>query len=130
MKREIIAAIRKGIYDFVPLLLLTAIFALYILYSFFGVNDRLASREYIDAVNSISLQNTVIVDAGHGGEDPGAIGVNGVFEKDINLSVALLLGELLSAEGYAVVYTRRDDRMLYGEGENIKGIRKTTHNCA
>ena len=84
----------------------------------------LSSDTYISAINDLTEKEIVIIDAGHGGEDPGAIGVNGAYEKDINLSVALTLGEILKGEGFVVVYTRTDDRMLYGEGENVKGIRK------
>ena len=67
---------------------------------------------------------TVIIDAGHGGEDCGAIGVNGLLEKDVNLAMAFEIGEGLKQAGYNVVYTRTDDKMLYAPEENIKGIRK------
>ena len=66
----------------------------------------------------------IIIDPGHGGEDPGAIGVNGIYEKDLNLSVALMIGEMLSEKGYTVIYTRTEDKMLYSTEENIKGMRK------
>ena len=66
----------------------------------------------------------IIIDAGHGGEDSGAIGVSGVYEKDLNLAIAKELGEVLSAEGFTVVYTRTDDRLLYGEAGNIIGMKK------
>ena len=52
---------------------------------------------------------TVIVDAGHGGFDGGAVAGDGTVEKDINLSIALKLGEMLSVIGYNVVYTRTTD---------------------
>lgn len=55
----------------------------------------------------------IILDPGHGGEDPGAVGLDGVFEKDLNLSVALRLRDLLIFNGYEVVMTRSDDRLLY-----------------
>lgn len=77
-----------------------------------------------DEVAKIAEKNTVIIDAGHGGEDCGAIGVSGVYEKDLNLEVAMMVGELLTEQGYTVVYTRTDDKLLYTEAENIKGIRK------
>lgn len=51
----------------------------------------------------------VLIDAGHGGRDPGAIGQNGNYEKDVVLASALALEEILSARGYVVVMTRRDD---------------------
>ena len=77
-----------------------------------------------EEVTNIAEKNTVIIDAGHGGEDCGAIGVSGVYEKDLNLAVAMLVGELLTEQGYTVVYTRTEDKLLYTEAENIKGIRK------
>ena len=77
-----------------------------------------------DEVAKIAEKNTVIIDAGHGGEDCGAIGVSGVYEKDLNLEVAMMVGKLLTEQGYTVVYTRTDDKLLYTEAENIKGIRK------
>lgn len=65
--------------------------------------------------------NTVVIDAGHGGKDPGAIGVNGVKEKDINLSIALRLGSLIEENmpGVKVVYTRSGDKFveLYRRGK-------------
>jgi N-acetylmuramoyl-L-alanine amidase len=67
---------------------------------------------------------SVIIDPGHGGEDPGAIGANGVYEKDLNLSIAYMLKESLAEKGYDVILTRDSDRMLYSESENIKGMRK------
>ena len=72
----------------------------------------------------LPYENIIILDPGHGGEDPGAIGVNGVYEKDINLHIALEMGKMLEEKGYIVIYTRTDDRLLYAEDENIKGIRK------
>lgn len=52
---------------------------------------------------------TVVIDAGHGGKDPGAVG-NTLKEKDINLRVALALGKLLEGEqDIKVIYTRKTD---------------------
>ena len=53
-------------------------------------------------------QYLVILDAGHGGEDPGAT-VAGVLEKDINLQIVLKMKELLEAQGISVILTRTDD---------------------
>lgn len=83
-----------------------------------------ASRvEYIEAFENIAGK-TVVIDAGHGGEDPGAIGFGNVYEKDLNLEIAFKLGEYLKSSGYNVVYTRTEDKLLYTEEENIKGMRK------
>ena len=91
---------------------------------FFGVDAYRSSNAYISAMQELSTDKVIIIDAGHGGEDPGAIGVDGSYEKDINLALAFELGEVLENEGYAVVYTRTEDKLLYTEEENIKGIRK------
>ncbi len=80
----------------------------------------------IDSVysNTLPYDKIIILDAGHGGEDPGAVAKNGVLEKDLNLQIALEIGKTLEEKGYIVVYTRTDDRLLYKEEENVKGIRK------
>ena len=91
-----------------------------LIFSFFAKIYR-DDREYVEV---ISDEKIIIVDAGHGGEDAGATGINGVHEKDLNLQMALTLGEMLTGKGYTVVYTRTEDKMLYREDENIKGIRK------
>jgi N-acetylmuramoyl-L-alanine amidase len=57
------------------------------------------------------LINTIIIDAGHGGKDPGAVGHNNLKEKDIALGVALKLGQLISKNmpNTKIVYTRKTD---------------------
>jgi len=54
----------------------------------------------------------VVVDAGHGGHDTGAIGPSGVREKDVTLAMARRLARRLQAAGFEVVLTRSDDRFL------------------
>lgn len=54
----------------------------------------------------------IIVDAGHGGHDTGAIGPHGVREKDVTLAMAHRLARKLHDAGFEVVLTRRDDRYL------------------
>ena len=79
--------------------------------------------DYIDAMTG-SERLTVIIDPGHGGEDCGAIGYTGVYEKDLNMQIALKLGDYLTSAGISVIYTRTEDKLLYTEDENIKGMRK------
>jgi len=55
---------------------------------------------------------TVVVDPGHGGRDPGATGIGGLREKDVNLSIAKRLAKRLDSHGFQVVLTRKDDRTL------------------
>ena len=55
----------------------------------------------------------IVIDAGHGGKDPGAIGPSGLQEKDIVLSMALLLAEEVKSKlGWEVVLTRNDDTFI------------------
>src|SRR5690625_1371413 len=53
-----------------------------------------------------------IIDAGHGGKDAGAIGMNGIKEKELNLSTANTMAEKLEDEGATVVQTRDDDSFI------------------
>ena len=66
----------------------------------------------------------VLLDAGHGGEDGGAVGGEGTVEKDINLSVMLKLQKLLEQSGCTVITTRTKDISLHNSGEEKAGNRK------
>jgi len=58
---------------------------------------------------ALPLKKVVVIDAGHGGKDPGSLGANG-YEKDINLAAALTLADQLGKSGrYKVVLTRATD---------------------
>jgi len=60
-------------------------------------------------VAPVALRKVIVIDPGHGGHDPGALGVQG-FEKDVNLAAALVLKERLErSQRYSVVLTRSDD---------------------
>jgi len=54
----------------------------------------------------------VVIDAGHGGHDSGAVGPHGTQEKDVALAIAQRLGPILESQGLEVVYTRASDRFL------------------
>ena len=68
------------------------------------------------------LKQTVIIDAGHGGDDGGAIGIDGTVEKDINLDIALKLEKLLKFYGFVVIMTRTEDIMTCDDG--LDSLRK------
>jgi len=63
---------------------------------------------------------TVVIDPGHGGRDPGKVGVNGALEKDINLAIALKLKNLLEQNDVRVIMTRTEDTGLYSENDSNK----------
>ena len=61
-------------------------------------------------------RRVIVIDAGHGGEDGGAVSADGVIESGINLAVALDLGALLTLLGEDTVMTRTEDVSVYSEG--------------
>lgn len=62
----------------------------------------------------------VVIDVGHGGNDPGKVGANQILEKDINLQVALKLETFLQQSDLTVLLTRREDAGLYDEDASNK----------
>ena len=71
--------------------------------------------EYIPVTAGVTPTNTVIIDAGHGGFDGGAVASDGTPEKDINLQIALRLCGLLRLHGYEVIMTRTEDTGTEGD---------------
>lgn len=62
----------------------------------------------------------VLIDPGHGGDDPGKVGIHGELEKDINLAIGLMLVEKLEEEGIEVLTTRDTDKGLYSDSAKNK----------
>ena len=71
----------------------------------------------------------IVVDAGHGGDDPGKIGINDALEKDINLQIALKLQKLLEQNNIKVVMTRDTDQGLYSDGATNKKAEDMQTRC-
>ena len=69
---------------------------------------------------------TVVIDAGHGGEDGGAVGVNGLVEKDVNLAIASALTENLRAANFTVVLVRDGDYSVGDQSLSTISERKTS----
>ena len=82
-------------------------------------------------VNVISGKErpVVVIDAGHGGNDPGKIGVDGSLEKDINLKIARKVKAYLEASDVQVVLTREDDQGLYTEKDSKKKMADMNRRC-
>lgn len=87
-----------------------------VIYSF----STRTKQETISVYNQTKDKIVVMVDAGHGGNDPGKVSINNDLEKDINLQIALKLEEILKGQDIEVVMTRRDDSALYEEGVSNK----------
>lgn len=86
----------------------------------------------MDSVESMSDSanaEVVVIDAGHGGSDPGKIGVNDALEKDINLSIAHKVKEKLEEKGISVVMTRETDDGLYQETDSNKKRADMQNRC-
>lgn len=71
----------------------------------------------------------VVVDAGHGGTDPGKVGVDGSLEKDINLAVAERLKTYLEQDDVKVIMTRETDTGLYSEADSRKKMTDMKKRC-
>lgn len=64
----------------------------------------------------------VVIDAGHGGDDPGKVGINGAKEKEVNLAIAEMVKKYLEANDVRVVMTRETDEGLYDAGASNKKV--------
>ena len=70
------------------------------------------AKQILPVWNPSSIPPEIVIDIGHGGADPGKVGINSALEKDINLSIGLYLQEYLQASGYKVALTRNADVSL------------------
>ena len=87
--------------------------------AYYFQNEKIRDTSIIEGSSPV-----VIIDAGHGGEDGGAIGKNGVFEKDINLKIAKKIFEKLSQLNINCVLTRETDILLYDRTQDYEGRKK------
>lgn len=76
-----------------------------------------------DTVSAVSgasdSKYTIVLDAGHGGEDGGAV-ANNVTEKDVNLQITKILYEMFTSNGYEVILTRDDDTSIETSGDTLR----------
>ncbi|WP_051382068.1 N-acetylmuramoyl-L-alanine amidase [Sediminibacillus terrae] len=86
-----------------------------------SAENKAMQKENSDAVKNEQEQNqtvepltgyTIVLDAGHGGKDPGAIGFDGTYEKDLTLTTAFKVAQNLEASGANIVMTREDDTYI------------------
>ena len=83
----------------------------------------IVSKKLSQLVTSENVQAkkvVVVIDAGHGGHDPGKVGVNDALEKDINLQIAEKVKKYLEKNEIEVVMTRKDDVMEDTKLEDMK----------
>lgn len=89
-----------------------------------------------EGVRLVSMQKpkegerVVVIDAGHGGVDPGKIGINDALEKDVNLKIVEKLKDLLEQEDVKVVLTRDRDEGLYDSSSRNKKVQDMQRRCS
>ena len=71
-----------------------------------------AGAAFVSSKNAESEKPCIVLDAGHGGVDPGKVGADNILEKDLNLSIVYKLKPLFENKGFRVVLTRKDDKVL------------------
>lgn len=84
------------------------------------LSQKLSS--YVQGATLESQKVEVVIDAGHGGADPGKVGVNDVLEKDLNLQIAKKVQRNLEKIGISVAMTREDDQGLYDDTVSNKKL--------
>lgn len=102
-------------------LIRTILLALMLVSVYFIVRGgaKFTSSQQIEAGTA---SHCVVIDAGHGGTDPGKVGVDGSLEKDINLQIAKKLQTFLIMEDVDVILTRESDAGLYDENASNKKV--------
>lgn len=118
----------KALKIFLPIFLIILVFSFVAVFNFFILkdsgNDSQPPKSEAPVKEDRQNLPTVIIDAGHGGEDGGAIGLNGAYEKDINLIIAKKLKERLDARSIPCVLTRESDILLYDKNGDYEGKKK------
>lgn len=78
-------------------------------------------EEASETSGNISEKKTVVIDSGHGGKDPGKVGINGAQEKELNLQIAEKLKKYLEEHQITVVMTRtKDEGLADSQVEDLK----------
>ena len=106
-------------------LLMTILF----LFLIYVLSRQAAALVLASSTSAQTAPPTVVIDSGHGGNDPGKIGVDGSLEKEINLQIARRLKTYLEASDVTVVMTREDDRGLYEETDSSKKMADMKNRC-
>lgn len=108
------------------------LFALMLVAAYFMVRggSRMASTVSSPDVKVQEERPCVVIDAGHGGADPGKVSVDGSLEKDINLQIALKLQKFLQMQDIDVILTRESDAGLYDENASNKKVQDMKNRVA
>lgn len=82
--------------------------------------SSISSEQQIPEEFAVLSGHTIVIDPGHGGPDPGKVGINQALEKEINLSISLKLKKLLETYHVNTIITREEDRCLGENASNQK----------
>ena len=96
----------KRLINFVPYFIIVTVLGCILLLNLYGVNS-------VDS--TVSDTPLIIIDAGHGGMDGGAVASDGTPEQHINLDIALKLDAFLKEKGYTTLLTRSDNNSIHDE---------------
>lgn len=88
------------------------------------------SSVYVQQSRVGEEKTCIVIDAGHGGDDPGKVGINGKKEKDINLAIAKELKKKLEKDGIKVVLTRDSGEGLYSARARNKKVDDMKKRCS
>ena len=80
---------------------------------YFNNSNNSVYKTAINQNGTNIIRPTIVIDPGHGGIDGGAVGANGIVEKDLNLDISLTVRDMLKVCGYNIVMTRTDDRSIH-----------------
>lgn len=80
----------------------------------------ITDKNDLAANSKTSVGTVVVIDPGHGGEDGGAVGVSGTYEKDINLAISKDIAEFFAITGYDCYLTRNTDKLMYDQGQESR----------
>lgn len=111
---------KKTVFIYVAAILIASICLVLAAVGFGSLNPPKALNTSADG----QTYTTVIIDAGHGGEDGGASSKSGLVEKNINLELAFIMKEKLEAQGVKVILTRDEDKLLYDRSVDFHGRKK------
>ena len=99
--------------------------AVALLFCFAGIRYSMSEKDTAITAEPLSSFPTIVIDAGHGGEDGGASLYGGAPEKELNLQISNNLRDMLMLLGFKVVMTRTDDTLLYDKNSDYHGHKKS-----
>ena len=84
----------------------------------------------VNNTKSSAQERCIVIDAGHGGDDPGKIGIHGEKEKEINLIIAKKVASYLEANDVKVYMTRKSEAGLHDPGSSNQKVSDMRNRCS